>query len=334
MKGSSKRLVSGMRPTGKLHLGHALGALDNWLKLQDQYESFFIIVDWHALTTHYKNVKELQRNIREVFLDYLAYGIDPSKSVIYLQSLVPEVAELHLLMSMIVPVARLERVPSYKDQIAQLGKDIATYGFLGYPLLMTCDIIAFKGEVVPVGQDQIPHLELAREIVRKFHSLYNVEIFPEPQPLLTKAPYVPGWDGRKMSKSYDNAIYLTDEPEVIQEKVRRYITDPQKIRKGDPGRPEVCNVFKLHQAMENPALEEIERDCRSGKLGCVQCKRNLAELISKRFEGFRERRKELESRAEESLEILVEGSKRARKIASETLEEVKEAMNIAFKPSA
>lgn len=326
-----KRLVSGMRPTGKLHIGHALGALDNWLKLQEEYESFFIIVDWHALTTHYKDVSRLQDDIREVLLDYLAYGVDPNKAVLYLQSLVPEVAELHLLMSMIVPVARLERVPSYKDQIQQLGKEIATYGFLGYPLLMTCDIIAYKAQVVPVGQDQIPHLELAREVVRKFHSLYNVELFPEPQPLLTQAPYIPGWDGRKMSKSYNNAIYLSDEPDEIAAKVRKYITDPQKVRKGDPGRPEVCNVFTLHKALNNPELEEIERNCRSGKLGCVQCKANLAKLIADRFATFRERRKELESKSKEALEVLVEGSKRAREVAKETLEEVKEAMNLKLK---
>ncbi len=326
-----KRLVSGMRPTGKLHIGHALGALDNWLKLQEEYESFFIIVDWHALTTHYKDVSRLQDDIREVLLDYLAYGVDPNKAVLYLQSLVPEVAELHLLMSMIVPVARLERVPSYKDQIQQLGKEIATYGFLGYPLLMTCDIIAYKAQVVPVGQDQIPHLELAREVVRKFHSLYNVELFPEPQPLLTQAPYIPGWDGRKMSKSYNNAIYLSDEPDEIAAKVRKYITDPQKVRKGDPGRPEVCNVFTLHKALNNPELEEIERNCRSGKLGCVQCKANLAKLIADRFAPFREKRKELESKSKEALEVLVEGSKQAREVAKETLEEVKEAMNLKLK---
>ncbi len=325
-----KVLVSGSRPTGKLHLGHALGALDNWLKLQEEYQSYFIIVDWHALTTHFKDTSKLQENILEVAVDYLAYGIDPNKATLYLQSLVPEVAELHLLLSMITPVAWLERVPSYKEQIAQLGKEIATYGFLGYPLLMTCDIIVFKAEVVPVGQDQLPHLELAREIVRRFHHLYGSKVFPEPQALLTQSPYIPGWDGRKMSKSYDNAIYLSDPPEIIHQKVRRYITDPQKIHRGDPGRPEVCNVFALHKALNTDNLQQIEEDCRSGKLGCVECKRRLAERISDRFAGFRERREKLLKNLKEVKEILIEGSSKARERARQTLEEVKELMNLNF----
>jgi len=314
-------LVSGMRPTGKLHIGHIFGTLNNWVKYQNEYKCYFIIVDWHALTTSYEKTQEIKDNIIEVLIDYLAFGIDPSKSVIYLQSLVEEVAVLHLILSMITPISWLERVPSFKDQISQLGKEIATYGFLGYPVLMTADILAFNGKVVPVGQDQIPHLELAREIVRRFNSLYG-ETFVEPQPLLTETPYIPGFDGRKMSKSYNNAIFIDESEKETEEKVRKYITDPQKIYKNSPGRPEICNVFTLHKAFKNEELGDIEKDCRAGKLGCVECKKKLANLINSTLRPIREKRKKISKDRKKLIEIIEEGSRRAQREARKKLDEV------------
>jgi len=320
-------LVSGMRPTGKLHIGHVLGTLHNWVRFQDKYKCYFIIVDWHALTTSYENPKSINENILEVLTDYLSFGLDPSKCVIYLQSMVEEVAIVHLLLSMITPLGWLERVPSFKDQINQLGKSIATYGFLGYPVLMTADIVTFDAEFVPVGQDQIPHLELAREIVRRFNSLYG-DTFVEPQPLLTETPYIPGFDGRKMSKSYNNAIFIDDDEKVTEEKVRKYITDPQKIYKNSPGRPEICNVFLLHKSFKNENLNAIEQDCRSGRLGCVECKKSLAKLINDNLREVREKRKEIGRRKDSLLEILIEGSKKAKKKAKEKLDQINEKIGL------
>ncbi|MCX7971887.1 MAG: tryptophan--tRNA ligase [bacterium] len=320
-------LVSGMRPTGKLHIGHIFGTLNNWVKYQDNYRCYFIIVDWHALTTSYENTKEIQDNIVDVLIDYLACGLDPSKCTIYLQSMVEEVAVLHLILSMITPISWLERVPSFKDQIQQLGKNIATYGFLGYPVLMTADILAFDAKYVPVGQDQIPHLELAREIVRKFNFLYG-ETFVEPQPILTETPYIPGFDGRKMSKSYNNAIFIDETEKETEEKVKRYITDPQKIYKNSPGRPEICNVFGLHRAFKNQEISEIENGCRAGKLGCVECKKKLAKLINSTLEPIRTKRNEIVKNKNQILDILVHGSKQAKKEARKKLEEVKQKINL------
>lgn len=320
-------LVSGMRPTGKLHIGHVFGTLNNWVKYQDNYRCYFIIVDWHALTTSYENTKEIQDNIVDVLIDYLACGLDPSKCTIYLQSMVEEVAVLHLILSMITPISWLERVPSFKDQIQQLGKNIATYGFLGYPVLMTADILAFDAKYVPVGQDQIPHLELAREIVRKFNFLYG-ETFVEPQPILTETPYIPGFDGRKMSKSYNNAIFIDETEKETEEKVKRYITDPQKIYKNSPGRPEICNVFGLHRAFKNQEISEIENSCRAGKLGCVECKKKLAKLINSTLEPIRTKRNEIVKNKNQILDILVHGSKQAKKEARKKLEEVKQKINL------
>lgn len=320
-------LVSGMRPTGKLHIGHIFGTLNNWVKYQNEYKCYFIIVDWHALTTSYERTQEIKDNIIEVLIDYLAFGIDTSKSVIYLQSLVEEVAVLHLILSMITPIGWLERVPSFKDQISQLGREIATYGFLGYPVLMTADILAFNGKVVPVGQDQIPHLELAREIVRRFNSLYG-ETFVEPQPLLTETPYIPGFDSRKMSKSYNNAIFIDESEKETEEKVRKYITDPQKIYKNSPGRPEICNVFTLHKAFMNEELSDIEKDCRAGMLGCVECKKKLANLINSNLRPIREKRKEISKDRKRLIEIIEEGSKIARKEARKKLDEVNNKIGI------
>lgn len=320
-------LVSGMRPTGKLHIGHIFGTLNNWKEYQEKYRCFFIIVDWHALTTNFDNTQEINQNILEVAADYLAFGIDPSKATIYLQSLVEEVATLSLLLSMIVPLGWLERVPSFKDQINQLGKNIATYGFLGYPVLMTADIIAYNAKYVPVGQDQIPHLELAREIVRRFNSLYG-ETFQEPFPLLTETPYIPGFDGRKMSKSYNNAIFIDESEKDTEDKIKKYITDPQKIYKNSPGRPEICNVFTLHKAFKNQQLSEIEHSCKSGKLGCVECKKNLANLVNSTMKPIREKRKQIRKKEKELIEIIYNGSQEAKKFARKKLEEVKIKMNL------
>jgi len=323
-------LVSGMRPTGKLHIGHIFGALKNWKEYQDKYKSYFIIVDWHALTTNYQKNQELQEHIKEVMIDYLAFGIDPNKAIIYLQSMVKDVAVLHLILSMIVPLSWLERVPSFKDQIKELGKDIATYGFFGYPVLMSADILAFNASIIPVGEDQLPHLELTREIARRFNYLYG-PTFTEPKELLTNTPYIPGFDGRKMSKSYNNAIYIDDDEKNIKEKIMKYITDPNKIYKNSPGRPEICNVFSLHKAFENPELKEIEENCKKGTLGCVDCKLKLCNIINNYIAPIREKRKQIEKNKDEIMDILKEGSKKAQEVVSNTLNQVYYKVNLTIK---
>lgn len=320
-------LASGMRPTGKLHIGHIFGALKNWKEYQDKYKSYFIIVDWHALTTNYQKTQELQEYIKEVMIDYLAFGIDPNKAVIYLQSMVKDVAVLHLILSMIVPLSWLERVPSFKDQIKELGKDIATYGFFGYPVLMSADILAFNASIVPVGEDQLPHLELTREIARRFNYLYG-DTFIEPKELLTNTPYIPGFDGRKMSKSYNNAIFIDDDEKTIKEKVMKYITDPNKIYKNSPGRPEICNVFSLHKAFENPETKEIEENCKKGTLGCVECKLKLCNIINNFISPIRYKRKQIEKNKDDVIDILKEGSKKASEIVANTLDKVYYKVNL------
>lgn len=269
-----KRILSGMRPTGSLHIGH-LSVIQNWVRLQDEYNCFFTIVDWHALTTGYQDKLDMKNLIREIAVDWLSVGLDPVKSAIFVQSHVKEHAELHLLFSMFTPLSWLERVPTYKDQINQLaedGKDLHTYGFLGYPLLQAADILLYKADAVPVGEDQIPHIELCREVGRRFNHLYG-KLFPEPQALIGKIPLLPGVDGRKMSKSYNNAISLTASPEEINTRVKQMITDPQRIRKDDPGHPEVCIVHQFHK-IYSPDVAGIEEECRQGKIGCVACKRS------------------------------------------------------------
>lgn len=324
-----KRLMSGMRPTGKLHIGHLLGALENWKKLQDDYDCFFMVADLHALTTGYRKSEEIPESIREMVLDWLACGVDPSKSTIYVQSHVPEISEIYTLLSMIIPVAWLERVPSYKDQIQELGLDIATYGFLGYPLLQTSDILAMKGQVVPVGQDQLPHLELAREIVRRFHFIYGREIFPEPEALLSQAPFVPGIDGRKMSKSYNNSILISDSPEEIQEKVKQAITDPEKIHKNDPGHPDICNIYFYHRFFSpKEVVEQVNKTCKSGELGCVADKKHLAQILTERLAPIREQRAKFSQNGKGLEEILHEGAKKARVVAQKTLSETKALMHL------
>ncbi|MGC8852824.1 MAG: tryptophan--tRNA ligase [Hydrogenobacter sp.] len=392
------RVISGMRPTGKLHLGHYFGVIKNWIDLQKNHETLFFIADWHALTTAYKKTSELKENIREVMLDWIALGLDPKKSLLFIQSRVKEHAELFLLFSMITPKSWLEWNPSYKDMkynllriqdleiqfkggIRDLIKELTsklpykvedfealeemvldelsealvravfegymesnilkelnvskrefydtdTYGFLGYPVLQAADILIYKANVVPVGEDQLPHIELAREIARRFNHLYG-DTFPEPQAMLTQTPKLLGIDGRKMSKSYNNAIYFADTKEEVKQKVMRFFTDPQKLRKGDPGRPEICPVFMYHKLFtQDEKVLQIEKDCKSGKLGCVECKRIMFEGLESFLEPIRERRESLKKDIKHLEELFEEGSQKARQIAIKTLEEVEKKMNL------
>jgi tryptophanyl-tRNA synthetase len=328
---SRPRILSGMRPTGALHLGNYMGALDNWVLLQDRYDCFFSIVDWHSLTTDYADPSSIRENVLEVATDWLAAGLDPARSTLFIQSLVPQHAELHLLLSMIVPVPWLERVPTYKEQQQNLeGKDLSTYGFLGYPLLQTADIIVYKADAVPVGEDQAPHIEIAREIVRRFNHLYG-EVFPEPQTLLTEAKRIPGTDGRKMSKSYGNAIYLKDDPETVRQKLRPMVTDPARKRRTDPGDPDRCPVFDLHRAFSpEPTREWAAAGCRTAGIGCLDCKAKLGEHMLERLAGVHARRPEFAKRPDTVWDVLLEGSKRAREVAEATMEDVRGAMKIRY----
>ena len=392
------RVLSGMRPTGKLHLGHYFGVLKNWVELQERHETFFMVADWHALTTAYKRVEELPQNVQEMVIDWLAVGIDPNKSILFVQSKVKEHAELFLLFSMITPKSWLEWNPTYKDTkynllriadveltfrsgIKDLVKtltaklpykvedfealeelildslsealikalfegyidkellkelnvskrdfyDTDTYGFLGYPVLQAVDILIYKAQGVPVGEDQLPHIELTREIARRFNHLYG-ETFPEPQAILTETPRLPGIDGRKMSKSYNNALYLSDTEEELRQKVMKFFTDPQKLRKGDPGRPEICPVFFYHKLFtQKERVNQIEEDCRSGKLGCVDCKRLMFEGLNTFLTPIREKREEILRQKDLVAEVLEEGSKKARMEAQKTIQEVRQKLRV------
>lgn len=324
---SKGRILSGMQPTGVLHLGNYEGALRNWVALQEEYETYFFIADWHALTTLFDNTKQIQANIREVAIDFIAAGLDPEKSAIFIQSDVKEHAELHVLLSMITPVPWLERVPTYKEKQEQLNLESASYGLLGYPVLQAADILAYKASFVPVGRDQLPHLELTREICRRFNFIYG-DIFPEPEAKLTEYPVLPGLDGRKMSKSYDNAIYLSDSAETVTKKVRSMFTDPLKVYKNDPGHPETCPVFALHKVYNKEETEQIDHECRAGTLGCVACKMRLAEKLNAALAPVQEKRKELVADPTRVDRILADGAEKARKIASATMAEVRHAMGI------
>jgi tryptophanyl-tRNA synthetase len=318
-----------MRPTGKLHLGHLLGALENWRKFQSE-DSFFMIADWHALTTEYESHAQIKESIIEIVIDYLAAGLDPNKSTIFVQSLVHEHAELALLLSMITPLAWLERNPTYKDQIQELrGKELHTHGFLGYPVLQAADILLYKADQVPVGEDQLPHIELTREIARRFNFLYK-RIFSEPEAILTKVPKVPGLDGRKMSKSYDNAIYLSDSPEIVEKKVMQMVTDPARKRREDKGHPEVCPVYFFHGIANLANQEVVAKECRAAERGCVDCKREMASHLIQFLKPIYERRKELEQKRDEVREILIEGSRKAQQVAAKTLAEAKDATGIGI----
>lgn len=323
-------IFSGMRPTGKLHIGH-LSVLENWVKLQSEYECYYGIVDWHALTTAFDNTSDLQNHIWNMALDWLAVGLDPEQSAIFVQSKVKEHAELHLLFSMVTPLSWLERIPTYKDQIQQLGKqgkDISTYGFLGYPLLMAADILVYRANAVPVGEDQLPHLEFCRELVRRFNYMYHTDLLPEPQALLAKIAWLPGIDGRKMSKSYHNEIAIDATEKEIWDKVRQMVTDPQRIRKTDPGNPEVCIVHTYQKIYNSEEVSEITTQCQAGKIGCVACKKQLAAKINEALMPIRERRMEFASNPQRVKEILEAGAEKARKKAGETMEMVREAMNV------
>ena len=325
-----RRVLSGMRPTGRLHLGHLFGALDNWRNLQEEYDCFFFIADWHALTTDYADPSQIKTYTIEVVLDWLAAGLDPRKATFFVQSRLPEHAELHLLFSMFTPLAWLERVPTYKEQREQItDKDLGTYGFLGYPLLQAADILIYKAHYVPVGVDQVPHIELTREVARRFNFLYR-PVLVEPEPLLTEFPKIPGTDGRKMSKSYDNAIFFSDTPEEITAKIKPMITDPARKRRTDPGNPEVCPVYDLHKVFTPKAERDsyIVPGCTTAGIGCLDCKQALLKHALPMLAPISERRAELARDPDTVLEILEDGTARAKKVASETLAEVKAAMQI------
>jgi tryptophanyl-tRNA synthetase len=326
--GRKPRVMSGMRPTGNLHLGHLVGVLTQWVNFCDTADAYFEIADLHAFTTEFEDPSKIRDARNEMVAVWLAAGVDPQRATIFLQSGVPEIGELQVLLSMITPVSWLERVPTYKDQINALGPEIATHGFLGYPVLQTVDIAIFKGEGVPVGQDQLPHLELCREIVRRFNHLYG-PVLVEPEAILSQTPYVPGTDGRKMSKSYDNALLLADTDSGTIAKVKDMFTDPEKIKKTDPGHPETCPVFFFQQIVNSPNAESIAHRCRAGQLGCVANKADMAEHLNRWLAPIRERRRKLEERPGDVDEIIAEGTKRARIIARETLAEVKAAMGMA-----
>lgn len=323
-------ILSGMRPTGRLHLGNLFGALENWVKMQDEYDCFYCVVDWHALTTDYENPRKVGENVREMVMDWLSCGIDPQKAVVFKQSDVKEHAELHLLLSMLTPLSWLERVPTYKEQLNQIqGKNISTYGFLGYPLLQAADILVYKANAVPVGEDQAPHIELTREIARRFNYLYEQKIFPEPETLLNVYKVVPGLDNRKMSKSYNNIIEISIPLEEIPSRVRMMITDPGRIRKSDPGNPDICSVFAYHQIFNQDNPAEVEESCKKGSIGCVQCKTAVSTYMQNFLEPIYYKRRELEKNSRLVMEILAEGGKKARAVAQKTMEEVRQVMGLS-----
>jgi tryptophanyl-tRNA synthetase len=327
MEMAKKRILSGMRPTGKMHIGHLHGALSNWVKLQDEYETYHMVADWHALTTDYADTSGIIPNTREMVIDWLTAGLDPKKSVIFRQSDIMEHAELNLLLSMVTPLGWLFRCPTYKEQLQEIkNKDLHNLGFLGYPVLQAADIIIYKANAVPVGEDQLPHIELTREIVRRFNNFYG-GVFPEPKGLVTKFARVPGTDGRKMSKSYGNAIALDEEPDEIKKKVQTMFTDPQKIRANDPGHPEGCVVFAFH-SIYNPGVKACEAECKAGSRGCVACKKELMQFLIDGLAPLREKRKQIAADKGLVENVLEDGRKRASETARATMEEVRKAMKL------
>jgi tryptophanyl-tRNA synthetase len=324
-----KRIVSGMRPTGKMHLGHLHGALLNWKRLQKDYDCFYFIADWHALTSEYAKPDIIRESTRDIVMDWISVGLDPEVCTLFIQSDIKEHAELYLIYSMITPLSWLERNPTYKEQLKELTqRNLNTYGFLGYPVLQAADILMYKANGVPVGEDQAPHVELTREIARRFNFLYG-ETFPEPEVILTPTSKLLGWDRRKMSKSYGNAINLTDTEEEIHQKVMQMITDPQRARKADPGNPDICNVFSFHEIYsEKEMVSRINHDCRIAKIGCVACKKAMAENLQKGLAPIRARRKELQADAGRVDDIIRQGNEKARSIAVKTMETVREVVKI------
>ena len=353
-----KRVLSGMRSTGKLHLGNYVGALQNWVRMQDEYECFFMVADWHALTTDYADTSRIKENSLEVVLDWLAAGLDPEKSVIFIQSHVPAHAELHLLLSMITPLGWLERVPTYKEQRENIkDKDLGTYGFLGYPVLQSADILIYQADCVPVGEDQVAHVELTREIARRFNLFYprlggagmgipqpgpagpetdeerlrRFFVFPEPQALLTPAAKLPGTDGRKMSKSYGNTVLLTDPEAVVRQKLKTMVTDPARVRRSDPGNPDVCPVGDLHKIFSDKGtMAKVYEGCRSAGIGCIECKSWAADALVQLLNPMQERRKKFEENPRLAWDILEAGTERARRAAGETMDDVRAAMGMSL----
>lgn len=324
-----KRILSGMRPTGPLHLGNFHGALANWVTMQEKYDCFFFVADWHALTSEYEDPSLINDNIYNMMLDWLSAGLSPEKSTLFIQSHIKEHGELFLILSMITPVPWLERNPTYKDQIVQLSnKDLSTFGFLGYPVLQAADIIMYKAYGVPVGIDQVPHVEITREIARRFNYLYG-EVFPEPQSILTRTSKILGIDRRKMSKSYNNAIYLSDTHDEISSKVSRMLTDPQRAKKTDPGDPDVCNVYEFHKLYSTgDIIERINTECRTADIGCVECKRLMAEHLINAMEPVRKKREFYKQRPDLVEQIILDGCNRARQVALQTMSEVREAVKL------
>ena len=334
-KQRKKRVLSGMRPTGKLHVGHYVGALANWVKMQDEHECFFCVADWHALTTDYADTSQVKQNSVDALLDWLAAGLDPQRCVMFIQSHVPQHAELHLLLSMIAPLGWLERVPTYKELRENIkDKDLGTYGFLGYPVLQSADILLYKADFVPVGEDQAAHVELTREIARRFNNFYGKgsPVFPEPQTVLTPAPKLPGTDGRKMSKSYGNTIMLTDPEPVVRQKLKTMVTDPARVRRTDPGNPDVCPVGDLHKIFSDAATNErVNVGCRSAGIGCIECKSWAADALVNILNPMQQRRKKYEENPRLAWDILETGSEQARKKAGATMDEVRDAMGMSLK---
>jgi tryptophanyl-tRNA synthetase len=324
-----KRILSGMRPTGPLHIGNLHGALANWVEMQQEYDCFYFIADWHALTSDYENPDSISGYIREMAIDWLSTGLSPDKSTLFVQSHVKEHAELYLILSMITPVPWLERNPTYKDQIVQLSnRDLSTFGFLGYPVLQAADIIMYKAYGVPVGVDQVPHVEITREIARRFNYFYG-EVFPEPEAILTETPKILGIDGRKMSKSYDNAIYLSESSDEIAAKAAQMFTDPQRARRSDPGNPEVCNVFEFHKLYsDKETVDKIDHECRRAQIGCVECKQIMADSLIKALEPIREKREYYLAQPQLVEEIINEGGNKARNVARQTMTEVRAALKL------
>jgi len=327
-----KRILSGNRPTGLLHWGNYFGALKNWIELQDKYECYYFIADWHALTTGFEHTDEIFPSVKEVLKDWIASGLDPEKSTIFIQSWVPEHAELHLLLSMITPLGWLERVPSFKDMQQQMpDRDLNMYGFLGYPLLQAADIVMYRAHFVPVGEDQVAHLEFCRELVRRFHHIMGREVFIEPKPLLTGAARVPGTDGRKMSKSFDNAIYIADDDETVRKKMMQAITDPARKRRDDPGNPEICNIFAYHKLYTDDAtIKDIDSKCRNAGIGCVDCKKMCIENALKFWQPIKEKRANWDGRENDLLDMAREGSEKARSVACKTMKDVRKVMRLDY----
>lgn len=331
MNQSPQYVLSGLRPTGRVHLGNYFGAVKNWVELQDRYPCFFFVADWHALTSDYADPSNVHQATFEAVADWLSAGLDPAKCTIFLQSEVKEHAELHLLLSMSTPLPWLERVPTFKDQQQQIqDKDLNTYGFLGYPLLQTADIIVYRATYVPVGEDQASHLELSREVVRRFNNFYG-EVFPEPQPLFTATPKVPGLDGRKMSKSYGNTISLTASADEIRQLVSTMFTDPNRVRRSDPGNPDICNLFQFHKLFSDDAtIARVDHECRTAQIGCVQDKKLLADIMIEKLAPVRARREEIDRNPSIVWDVLREGNRKARERAAETLELTRVAMKIDY----